>query len=93
MQNHSKKDFVFVTLPFIIYSATFVSSHIHKYMHSMRFIAVLDDCNDSRRLAMTKCRKKGRERGCEGEERKKGRKEGRGGFKGEGREERKGNEG
>ena len=35
---------------------------------------------------MTKCRKKGRERGCEGEEREKGRKGGRGGFKGEGRE-------
>ena len=39
-------------------------------MHSTRFIAVLDDCNDSRRLAMTKCRKKGKERGCDGEERK-----------------------
>ena len=67
-------------------------------MHSLRFIAVLDDCNDSRRLAMTKCRKKGRERGCEGEEREKGRKGGRGGFKGEekkkGRKEGKeGNEG
>ena len=35
---------------------------------------------------MTKCRKKGKERGCDGEERKKGRKGGRGGFKGEGRE-------
>ena len=36
----------------------------------MRFIAVLDDWNDSRRLAMTKCRKKGREK-----ERKEGREE------------------
>ena len=35
---------------------------------------------------MTKCRKKGRERGFDEEERKKGRKGGRGGFKGEGRE-------
>ena len=30
-----------------------------------------------KRLAMTKCRKKGKERGCDGEERKKGRRKGR----------------
>ena len=41
---------------------------------------------------MTKCRKKGRERGCEGEERKKGRKDSKekGGRKKERKEERKG---
>lgn len=47
----------------------------------MRFIAVLDDCNDSRRLAMTKCWKKGRERMRRRREEERER-----GFKGEGRE-------
>ena len=64
------------TLSFIIDSATFVSSHIHKHVHSMRFIAVLDDCNDSKEAGNDQMQEEGegeRIRRRREEEREKGR--------------------
>ena len=40
-------------------SATFVSSHIHKNVHSLRFIAVLDDCNDSKEAGKDQMQEEG----------------------------------
>ena len=85
----------------MVCSATFVLSHIHKYTHSLRFIAVLDDCNDSKEAdndqmqeegegeRMRRRREEEREKGREGriQRRREGeRKEGRKGERKEKRE-------
>ena len=61
----------------MVFSATFVSSHIHKNVHSLRFIAVLDDCNDSKEAGNDRVQEEGEEeREGKEKERKRGRKEG-----------------
>ena len=76
--NSQQVGFIFVTLSFIVCSATFVSSHIHKNAYSLRFIAVLDDCNDSKEADNDQMQEEGegeRMRRRREEEREKGKRE------------------
>ena len=68
----------------MVCSATFVSSHIHKNAYSLRFIAVLDDCNDSQEAGNDQMQEEGegerkrrvngaRERGRKGKDSRKAR--------------------